>query len=344
MKAKLSKYWLILGLMALLATSGLAQTNAQVEEKVRTELERTDEVIERAKEAVRSTNAPVAGVALQKAIELQKGAREWFHRRRLSMAYNQTIKARDLAKNALVRSRLTEQGETVVQRKLERAAELLERAKEAMSMETAGRLQTLYESAKNNLNRAWEFYRIQRYRAALKLANQVINAGQDILNAANRQIRRDAEFERRSEAVAELIAKAREKVAGCSSYDALRLVKQADNMYQLSRELASEGKYAAALRNLQQARNMAIEASKMCNGLNGLSRRHDRIKNEADRLAEKISPDDDTARRFLNQVYEQLQLAEDFINRQQTEAAAASLKAAQLTMNQLKKRLTANEM
>lgn len=342
MKTEILRYWLLVGLIALLATSGLAQTNAQ-RDKVRIELERTDEVIERAKEAVRSTNAPVAGLALQKAIELQKGARDWFHHRRLLMAYNQTIKAREQAKSALVRCRLTEQGETVVLRKLERAAELLERAKEAMPPGPDGRLRAIYESAKNNLNRAWEFYRIQRYRAALKLANQVINAGQDILNAANRQIRRYAEFERRSEAVVELIAKEREKVAECGSDDALRLVEQAHKMYQLSRELASEGKYAAALRNLQQARKMAIEASKMCNGVGALSRRHDRIKNETDRLAEKISPDNDAAKRLLNQVYEQLQLAEDFINRQQTEAAAAALKAAHLTLNQLKKRLTAHD-
>jgi len=342
MKALLSKFWPLVGLVALLATSGLAQTNAQ-RDKVRIELERTDEVIERAVEAVRSTNAPVAGLALQKAIELQKGAREWFRHRQLPAAYNQTIKAREQAKSALVRCRLTEQGETVVLRKLERAAELLERAKEAMPLGPDGRLRAIYESAKNNLNRAWEFYRIQRYRAALKLANQVINAGQDILNAANRQIRRYTEFERRSEAIAELIAKAREKVVECGSDDALRLVEQADKMYQLSQELASEGKHAAALRNLQQVRKMAIEASKMCNGVGALSRRHDRIKNETDRLAEKISPDNGAARKLLNQVYEQLQLAEDFINRQQTEAAAAALKAAHLTLNQLKKRLTIND-
>ena len=342
MKTERLRYWLLLGLIALLATSGLAQTNAEVG-KVRTELERTDEVIERAKEAVRATNAPVAGLALQKAIELQKGAREWFRHRRLLVAYKQTLEAREQAKKALVRSRLTEQGETVVLRKLERAAELLERAKEAMPPGPDGRLQAIYESAKNNLNRAWEFYRIQRYRAALKLANQVINAGQDILNAANRQIRRYAEFERRSDAVVELIAKAREKIAECGSDDALRLVEQAHKMYQLSRELVSESKYAAALRSLQQARKMAMEASKMCNGVGALTRRHDRIKNETNRLAEKISPDNDAAKRLLNQVYEQLQLAEDFINRQQTEAAAASLKAAHLTLNQLKKRLTIND-
>lgn len=339
MKAMLSKYWLLLGLVAIIASPILAQTDMQAE-KVRTELERTDEVIERAVEAVRSTNAPMAAVALKRAMDFQREARGCFNRRWHFKAYKLTFEAREQAKSALVRCRLTEQGETVVLRKLERAAELLERAKEAMPPGPEGRLRAIYESAKNNLNRAWEFYRIQRYRAALKLANQVTNAGQDILNAANRQIRRYAEFERRAEAVAELIAKAREKIAECSSDDALRLVEQAHKMYRLSGELASESKYAAALRNLQQARKMAIEASKMCNGVGALSRRYDRIRSEAHRLAERISPDDNTAKRLLKQVHEQLRLAEDSISREQTEAAAASLKAAHLMLNQLKKHLT----
>jgi hypothetical protein len=342
MKAMLSKYWPLVGLIALLATSSLAQTMTN-EGKVRMELERTDEVIERANDVARSSNTPMAAPSLQEAIKLQKGAWEGYRRRYYPVAYRLTMEARDLAKKAIVRSRLTEQGETVVLHKLERAAELLERAKEAMSQGSDGRLQTIYESAKNSLNRAWEFYRSQRYRAALKLANQVINAGQEILNAANRQIRKYAEFERRSEAVAELIVKAREDIAECSHDDALKLVEQADKMYQLSQELAAEDKYAAALRNLQQARKMVIETSKMCNGDDALKRRHDRIKSEADLLSEKMSTGDDTGRRLLNQVYEQLQLAEDFINRQQTGSAAAALKAAQLTLNQLKKHLTIDD-
>ncbi len=342
MKTEILKYWLLAGLVTLLAGSGLAQTGAQVG-SIRSELELTDEIIGRANDAARSSNTPMAAPSLQEAVELQRQAWEYFKKRDYLLAYKLTMKARDLAKKALVRTRLTEQGETVVLRKLEKAAELLERAKEAMPPGPDGRLWTTYESAKNNLNRAWEFYRIQRYRVSLKLANQVMSAAQDILNAANRQIRGYAEFERRCQVVAELMAKTREKVAECSSVEAIRLVEQAHEMYQLSQGLASEGKYGAALRHLQQARKTAIEASKMCNGADAMGLRYDGIKNEADRLAEELSPDDETARRFLNQVYEQLKLAEGFISRQQREAAAAALKAAQLTLNQLKKHLTTSD-
>ena len=343
MKTEIFRYWLLVGLITLLATSGLTQTNAQVE-KVRIELERTDEVIERAKEAVRSTNAPVVRLALQKAIELQKGAREWFRHRRLLVAYKQTLEARELAKKALVRSRLTEQGETVVLRKLERAAELLERAKETMPPGPDGRLQTLFESAKDNLIRAWEFYRTQQYRAALKLANQVKKAAQEIFNASSRQIRRHADFERRYEAVGDVINRAREKVAECGSEEASSLLEQSVKTYQLSRELASQKKINAALRNLQKARQMAVEASKACDGLGVLNQRYDRIRSEADRLSESIPPNNELARKLLSQVYDQLELARDYIDQNQTEAAAAALKAAHLTLNQVKRHLGSGGM
>jgi len=336
------KYWLPVVLIALFVSSSMAQTNAQVE-KARMELERTDELIERAKEAVRATNAPLAAVVLKQAIEIQHKARERFHQRQLLWAYKQTLEARELAKKALIRCRLTEQGETVVQRKLERAAELLERAKESTISGSEGRLRAIYESAKDNLNRAWEFYRSNQYRPALKLANQVTKAAREILKAANRQMRQYAEFERLSESVGDLIARVREKVINCGSEEALRLVERADKMNQLALKLGSEDKFNAAVRNLQNARKMAVEASKKCNGTEALSRRYDRIKSEIDRLAEEISPDNDAARRLLNQVYDQLRLAEDFITEKQTEAAAAALKAAQLTLNQLKKHLSGTE-
>jgi hypothetical protein len=334
MKAMLPKYWLLSALIVFSATASLAQTDLQIE-KLRVELERTDEVIDRAKEAVRAANVPVAVVALKQAIELQHGARERYQHRQFLMAYELTLKARELAKNALVRSRLTEQGETVVLRTLEQATELLERAKESMTHGPDGRLWTLYESAKDNLNRAWEFYRAQRYRPALKLANQVKEAARKILEASNREMRMYAEFERRFEAVGEVIERARDNVAECGNEASQSLLEQAVNAYQRSRELASQHQFDAALRNLQKAHRMAIEASKGCNGVGALDRRYERLKNEAGRVSEMIPLDNDAARKLLNQVYDQFELAEDFISRNQTEAATAALKAAQLTLHQV---------
>jgi len=343
MKKEILKYLLTAGLTALFASGVLGQTTPQ-SDRVRTELERTDEIIDRAKETVVSSNALVAAVTLKQATELQRGAKEWFGKRRLLMAYKQTLEAREQAKKALVLCRLTEQGETVVLRKLERAGELLEQAKESIPSGSVERLRALYELARDNLNRAWEFHRSQRYRPALKLANQVIKAAREILNASNRDIRKHADFERRYEGVGETINKVREKVTECGSEAASGLLEQAIKAYQLSRELASQDKLDAALQSLQKARQMAVEASKNCEGLGSLNRRYDRLKNETDHLNEAISRNNETAQKMLNQVYDQLELARKYIDQNQTEAAAAALKAAHLSLNQLKRHLGSGGM
>ncbi|MFQ6007318.1 MAG: hypothetical protein ACE5K8_00030 [Candidatus Zixiibacteriota bacterium] len=343
MKKVILTYLLLNGLILWFTTQVFGQTIAQVDQ-FRQELERTNEIIEQAREAFRSTNAPIAGLPLQKAIDLQKQAWNSFRNGHFDLAYKLTMEAREYAKMALVRSRMIEQGETVVLRKLERAAELLERAKETMPPVTEGRLQALYDAAKDNLNRAREFYHDQQYRPALKLTNQLIKTAREILEAANLQFRKKAEFERHFEAVSNVIDRMREMVDECGSESAQNLLDQAINAQQLSRELASQNKFKAAVRNLQKARQLTIEASKKCNGRDGLEKRYERLKNEADRLNELIPPDNKMARNLLAQVYDQLMRASEFISQNQTEPATAALKAAQLSLNQLKRHLDTGGM
>jgi flagellin-specific chaperone FliS len=336
MKKIILTYLLFNGLMFWFAVGAFGQPPVYQVDRVLQELERTDEIIDQAREAFRSTNTPMAGLPLQKAIEIQKLAWMSYKDRQFDRARELTMEAREFAKKALVSGRMIEQGETVVLSKLERAAELLERAKETMSPGTDRRLYTLYETAKDNLNRAWEFYRAQQFRPALKMANQVINTAHDILDAANLQFRQEAEFERHFDVVGDVIDKTREVVAECGSEAAQNLLDQAVNAQQLSRELASQDRFEAAVQNLQKARQMAIEASKKCDGRDDLEKRYERIKSETDKLNELIPPDNEMARKLLSQVYDQLERAKEFISRNQTEPATAALKAAQLTLNQLK--------
>jgi FtsZ-binding cell division protein ZapB len=339
MKKLTLTYLIVLGLATLLfAAVSNAQSPEQID-RLRQELERTDDIIEQAREAFRSTDAPMAGLPLQKAIDLQRRAWMNFKNKRYALAFKLTMEARELAKKAMVRSRMIEQGETVVLRRLEQAGELLERARDAMPAGPEGKLWALYESAKDNLSRAWEFYRESRYRVALKLANQVVKAAREILNVSNLRFRQETEFERRLEAVGEVIDRAKDKAAGCGSEAAQRLLDQAIKSYQLSKDLAAKKNYQAALQNLRKARCLAMEVAKKCDGTEGLSRRYERLKSEADAWNERIPPDNDLARKLIRQAYEQLELAQTYIAQNRTEAAAAALKAAQLALNQLKRHL-----
>ncbi len=339
MKRKILIYTLLTTVLLVMATAVRAQSNQQLE-MARHELERTDEIIQRATEAVMAVNSPIAIAALEKARTLQSTARNYLHGGHPYMAYKQTLKAREYAKKAIAASRLSEQGENVVLRKLERANELLGRAKELLGTSSDSRLNAVYESARNNLNRAWEFYRARNYRPALTLANQVIKASQQIISALNQEIRKHADFERRYEMVGDAIEKARQAVVTCTAPKARQLVDQATVLYQRAREAASQGNILPALRHLQKAHRLANEVLKICNGTSGgLASYYQRLKNEAERLAEERTSLDRTAQQRLDEVFDQLRLADTYIRQGKTEAASAALKAAQLTLKQIKKSL-----
>ncbi len=329
------------GLVIVLAAPMQSQAQMQME-GVQRQLDKTDQIIEQAKEAVRTVDAPLAVYSVEKAENLQRQAWDHFHNQRGPMAYGYSTKAEELARKALAICRLTEQGETVVMRRLERAAEVMERARDAMPPGPDGRLRTIYDSARDNLLKAKEFYRAGSYRPALKLAGQVEKAAREILEVANRKKRQLAEFERRYDAVGTVMERARETLGNCNSAAAVNLIEQAERTYRQSHEHASENRFKAALRNLQQARTMAVEAARKCQGSGTMEQRYERLTQETDRLAEQVPPNNDPARRQLQDIREQLRLAGGAIDRQQTEAATAALRAARLMLNQLKSIITGN--
>jgi len=332
----------VIFLITIFAIPVLAQNTDQMS-RVQSELERTDEIIERAREASRAVNAPVAAIALQNAVELQEMAYNSFRKRYHNEAYKQTLKAREEAKKVLAASRITEQGENIVLRKLERAQEFLGKAKESLPVGPDGRLRTLYESARTNLNRGWEFYRARQYRAALKLANQVDKITQEIITAANRHTRMQADYEHRYEMVGELLDQARQRITQCDDkQQSAEIIEQAEKLSLKSREFFLQGNIDGALRNLQKARQMAVRASQKCKGSQNLNERYEQLKNDADQLMEKISPEDTATRKLLEQAYQQLRLAREEISREQTAAATAALKAAHLTLNQVRNSLSPN--
>ncbi|MFH1372789.1 MAG: hypothetical protein ABII79_03230 [bacterium] len=327
------------GLVIVVAAPTQSQAQMQME-GVQRQLDKTDQIIEQAKEAVRTVDAPMAVYSVEKAENLQLQAWDHFRKRRGLMAYEFSTKAEELARKALAICRLTEQGETVVLRRLERATEVMERARDAMPPGPDGRLRTIYDSARDNLLKAKEFYRAGSYRPALKLARQVEKAAREILEVANRKKHREAEFERRYEATGAVMERARETLGDCNSAAAVNLIEQAEQTYRQSHQHALKGRTEVALRNLQQARTMAVEAARKCQRSGTMEQQHERLTLEADHLAEQITSDNDAARRLLNNVHEQLQLAENAIGQQQTEATTAALRAARLMLNQLKSMLT----
>ena len=337
-------YTLIMAsVVALAAGATQAQTwsNERIEQ-VRLFLEQNDEILERAKDAVRATNVstPLAEMTLQQALKLQKSAQDNFDYKRYSMAYSLARKARDKANAVLaaIRQRHQDQGETVVQRRLERAADLLDRAKSSVTDTHRRTLRTLYETANSNLHRAWEFYRNGRYRPALKLADQVEKTAQKILAMYNAATRGQHQLERRLENADQLMDRARSAVADCGSETARRLMERAGEALMLARRLEQENRPLAALQALKNAREMAQRSLAECQGSDQLLSRYERLRQRAETLMELTSDGSDqplaTAKRLIEQAYDQLEMAKSYIDKGKPEQALPSLKATELALRQ----------
>ncbi|MGH8016265.1 MAG: hypothetical protein ACREBV_08755, partial [Candidatus Zixiibacteriota bacterium] len=109
-------------------------------------------------------------------------------------------------------------------------------------------------------------------------------------------------------------------------------------------EMSAKGQHERAPRQLQQARKLATEAADLCGRANELSGNLERLTSEAERLRDRVRPSDQTGMRLLDQIFEQLENAKSSIARNESEGAAAALRAAQLTIKQLQRYLISGEI
>jgi hypothetical protein len=309
------------------------------------ELELTDEVLRKAREVVVQSDNALVSANLSAAVKLQEWAWEQHAqlRRRFNVdlyrpALNATLTAREKATGALANFRQREQYEGIVLRDLERAKELLERAREAIAHTDNEGLRGLYASAENNLVQAWEFYRKGQLRPAFKLADQVKKAAKKLLKAANADLRAQGVYERRHQRVREHLDQVRQQVAGCTAGEAEALLQNAMNAFRRSEEAESQDRYGIALRQLQTARELAGRAARKCQGGESLAARYERLNAELDRLrGESEIPsgkDSEAVTAMLRQAEDQLTMARSLMDSHEFESATVSLKAAQLALRQ----------
>jgi flagellin-specific chaperone FliS len=346
MTRKILTYLAVVVLAVVLGQQASAQ-GGPGDSKVRQELERTDELITQAKEAIRSASNPLAGQTLQQAIEFQRLAWDAFDRNLPVLALNQTRKARESAQKALSLCRNAEQLESVVLRRLERAGELLDRVGEELSPQTEGAIQTLYDNARDNLARAWEFYRNLQYRPALKLADQAEKAAQRLAGQLQLEERGTALYERRREHVSDMLEQAATILTECSSESAAVRIARAREALDMADGLHGKKNDGAAVQAVRRAQDLIGRAIRDCQGSEQLEQRLERLQARTDRATEKLAELDaakaEVATKLLEQAREQLSIARNELAANRVEAALTSLQAAQLVLRQAERYISGDK-
>jgi hypothetical protein len=114
---------------------------------------------------------------------------------------------------------------------------------------------------------------------------------------------------------------------------------EAIRTWELARSLGDEGRYDAAIKTLQSARKLAADAAGQCQSGQNLQKRYERLRQEADLLAEDVAPSDNRGRQLLEMAHDQLDLAREQFDEGGGEAAVAALRAADMTLDQLRQHL-----
>lgn len=334
----LLKYILISTLL-FCSTAVYAQQwqNQERVEKLRYEMEQTDQFIDRAKEAVRISDSPKAQIALEQAINLQTNAWGRFRQGNVG-GYTEaailTASARQKAKYAIANGQFNEQNDDAVLRKLETTQEILRQLKEKIQGKNYPQMQQLIETANNNLTRAWEFYRDGQFRPAFKMCMQI----QNTLRRLRQQVGNfQGNYERFHQNVVNKLETFNENNQDCESEQATQFAAQADQALKQAEEFNRQKRYEAAVKALQNSNNLVKKAIRHCFGENNLDRELQQLRLEADRINELLPVADANVKALMEQFNSQYKLARSFLDEGDVNSATAATRASQLLLDQIVK-------
>ncbi|MEO0108445.1 MAG: hypothetical protein ABIK62_04655 [candidate division WOR-3 bacterium] len=300
---------LLLTAIGLIAAQRLERSDA-----VRAELERTDQIIARARELVENSGNQPALRDLNLAIETQRKAWAAFDLGGLRAAEKLTLAARRLAQRAIL---LVRYNPDRINAEIERALELMREIGPRIERSRNPRAIELWRLAESEINSARQELRREHYLLALKFAAAARNHARMaialVLGTADPE-RIRAELERTDD----LIKRVQERLTAISSQQAQELLRRAEDWQQQARTALENQMPGQALRLTLAARDLLLRAWERGSGLVGQAL-VERALAETDQMIERWT---DLIRR--NDQPEPGQLLEQAI-RNQTQAQAEFL-------------------
>lgn len=249
-----------LAVVTLAAIGG--PVSAQTREEVLIAIERTDDLIARAQDAVSGSDNQQAQVELAEAIRVQADARTEFAAARYLIALNFTRRARLHADKAIALvTGLPDPDRVLVQ--LERTRELLDRTRERIGECDSDRARSMLRAAFEMQLRAEASAREGRYLAALQLTMSARERALRALRLCNLQDNLHDAAERGLTRTDELIARARDMVTEHPSDQARQALNRAIELEADAWTQFRADHFEASLRLTQSARTFAHRAIRL---------------------------------------------------------------------------------
>ncbi|MFO7914343.1 MAG: hypothetical protein R6U43_01465 [Candidatus Krumholzibacteriales bacterium] len=308
----------LIPLIVLITCFNNAAAQYSDREKTETALRWTEQIIEQAREAVRNSRSLKARVTLEKAVELQKRARERagdFSSKAANLAaYNFTRAARDEAKHAIAlartENRLAEKARRLFERTGERLSSLNRSVTESGIRDM--RIQKFILDARSILEKAHTNYSQMNNRSALKLAEKA----NSLAEHADRRFRRLNQLRntcrRRINILERLTGRASRFVENNGDQQSRKQLATAARQLERARDHFREGRYQACSSSISQSEKLMrglirrIHPSEEQGFESALDRAWLRLE-----MAEEKNEDSRAGIRLLNRARQMLEEAED---------------------------------
>lgn len=262
---------------------------AQIRWEVEKELDRTDRVIERAKEAVAESRNPKAQYLLKLAMDLQGKAKEAFDGERFWLAAKLTLRAREKAFEAIGVTKRSEENENLVLKAIERTDQIIAKAKEKVFLADNQRAFSLLEVAIRNQQRAKEFYHEHKLKVALKLTLKARESAKKSIELAEQKNKLERFARKELERTDKLIHKASPVIKGSGNPRAQDFFGKGVDRQERTKDLFRQKRFESAIKNTQKARDFVLKALKIVEE-NPTPKMVEKVIRRNDDLINKVRP------------------------------------------------------
>jgi hypothetical protein len=326
--------------IGLLATAAgtMAQTSQQLRYRFETEFERTQQVINQAKAVIAESRTEKGTALLKFAVELQNKAQEAARLQMFRRGGELTLEAREKARAAIAVCRQAEENENLVQRQLEKTDQLILRTQERIGPDAPRPLRALFDSARENQRRAWEFYRNRELRPALKLSRQAEKSMRRLIERVKAQAGEATRLRSQIRQTEQTLEQTRTRIQECDNEEAARLMIRAEESFRECLELQNNGQLKQAENKLKLVRRIVRQVVEACGDQESLGNVIRRMNMEMEQVSEAITGSGNPeAIRLMNAAREHLRAAERNCEVGDTERCAANIKAAQMSLRKARR-------
>lgn len=313
--------------------------------RLRNALEKTEELIVRAREVVQESGSERARNQLEMAVRLQKMARDMYGRFGIldetewaMKSGKYTLSSREKAQRAIAITRQAAENEDYVRRRLEKTDDIIRRIEDRAGDDAPRGLRLMLDTAREKQQRAVEFFRNRRLKASLQITLQVEKSLKEAAEKAGNY----RKAERRYQAQLDRYFTLRERIE-LGGYqdrpDVSRALENAERLHVKAGEAVSRND------NYGRAENTLQKAVKILTRVMENIREPMKVKaaiEDMEKVAEQVRAQvmqfgDEEIRRQYQNALEHMNKAKAMYSQGRYEESAVQVRAAHQIMNRVAK-------